>query len=130
MSKLPTVTIIHAPTREEWADIAGCIWIGALEGGSNHWIAYIHTGGHDLKTGSDVVDNNFEIVIHNEYESSWDDDDETETHRVKAFDVILDGITLLDGKRQVQVFEDIGQLDAYDYDLIIQLGVFGKEVYC
>jgi hypothetical protein len=44
--------------------------------------------------------------------------------------VIVDGITRLDGKRQAQLFEDIGQLDAYDYDLIIQLGTFGKEVFC
>jgi len=123
MSKLPTVTIIHAPTREEWADIAGCIWIGALEGGSNHWIEGIHTKGNDLKSGYEIVDKNFEVVIHVE------DYEPVRWYR-NAFDVILDGITLLDGKRQVQVFEDIGQLDAYDYDLIIQLGTFGKEVFC
>ena len=123
MSKLPTVTIIHAPTREEWADIAGCIWIGALEGGSNHWIEGIHTKGNDLKSGYEIVDKNFEVVIHVE------DYEPVRWYR-NAFDVILDGITLLDCKRQVQVFEDIGQLDAYDYDLIIQLGVFGKEVFC
>jgi len=121
--KMPTVTIIHAPTREEWADIAGCIWIGALEGGSNHWIEGIHTKGNDLKSGYEIVDKNFEVVIHVE------DYEPVRWYR-NAFDVILDGITLLDGKRQVQVFEDIGQLDAYDYDLIIQLGVFGKEVFC
>ena len=46
-----------------------------------------------------VVDKNFEIVIHNEYESSWDDDDETDTYRVNAFDVIVDGIWLLDPER-------------------------------
>ena len=123
MSKLPTVTIIHAPTREEWADIAGCIWIGALEGGSNHWIEGIHTNGNDLKSGYEIVDKNFEVVIHVE------DYEPVRWYR-NAFDVILDGITLLDGKRQAQVFEDIGQLDAYDYDLIIQLGTFGKEVFC
>ena len=123
MSKLPTVTIIHAPTREEWADIAGCIWIGALEGGSNHWIEGIHTNGNDLKSGNEIVDKNFEVVIHVE------DYEPVRWYR-NAFDVIIDGITLLDGKRQVQVFEDIGQLDAYDYDLIIQLGTFGKEVFC
>ena len=123
MSKLPTVTIIHAPTREEWADIAGCIWIGALEGGSNHWIEGIHTNGNDLKSGYEIVDKNFEVVIHVE------DYEPVRWYR-NAFDVILDGITLLDGKRQVQVFDDIGQLDAYDYDLIIQLGTFGKEVFC
>ena len=121
--KMPTVTIIHAPTREEWADIAGCIWIGALEGGSNHWIEGIHTNGNDLKSGYEIVDKNFEVVIHVE------DYEPVRWYR-NAFDVILDGITLLDGKRQVQVFEDIGQLDAYDYDLIIQLGTFGKEVFC
>jgi hypothetical protein len=121
----------YTPSREEWIEIAEAIWVGALEGGSNHWIAYIHTGGHDLKTGSDVVDSNFEIVIHNEYESSWDDHDETETQRVKAFDVIVDGINLLDPERQrlALTTSELGQLDANDYDYIIQLGVFGKEVY-
>ena len=128
----PTITVEYSPSREEWMEIAEAIWVGALEGGSNHWIAYIHTGGHDLKTGSDIVDSNFEIVIHNEYESSWDDDDETETHRVKAFDVIVDGINLLDPERQrlALTVDELGQLDANDYDYIIQLGVFGKEVYC
>ena len=123
MSKLPTVTIIHAPTREEWADIAGCIWIGALEGGSNHWIEGIHTNGNDLKSGYEIVDKNFEVVIHVE------DYEPVRWYR-NAFDVILDGITLLDDHRRGLVFSDLGQLDAYDYDLIIQLGTFGKEVFC
>jgi hypothetical protein len=55
----PTITVEYSPSRDEWAQIAEAIWVGALEGGSNHWIAYIHTGGHDLKSGSDVVDSNF-----------------------------------------------------------------------
>ena len=126
----PTIMVEYTPSREEWAEICEAIWVGALEGGSNHWIAYIHTGGHDLKTGSDVVDSNFEIVIH-EDDGSFDDE-ETETHRVKAFDVIVDGINLLDPERQRLALnvDELGQLDANDYDYIIQLGVFGKEVYC
>jgi len=131
----PTIMVEYTPSREEWAQIAEAIWVGALEGGSNHWIAYIHTGGHDLKTGSDVVDSNFEIVIHEDDGFIPDgsfDDEETETHRVKAFDVIVDGINLLDPERQrlALTVDELGQLDANDYDLIIQLGVFGKEVYC
>jgi len=127
-----TIAVEYSPSRDEWAEIAEAIWVGALEGGSNHWIAYIHTNQNDLKCGHTVVDKNFEIVIHNEYESSWDDDDETDTHRVKAFDVIVDGINLLDPERQRMALtvSELGQLDANDYDLIIQLGVFGKEVYC
>jgi len=126
----PTIMVEYTPSREEWAQIAEAIWVGALEGGSNHWIAYIHTGGHVLKSGFDVVDSNFEIVIH-EDDGSFDDE-ETETHRVKAFDVIVDGINLLDPERQrlALTVDELGQLDANDYDLIIQLGVFGKEVYC
>ena len=52
--------------------------------------------------------------------------------RVKAFDVIVDGINLLDPDRQRMALtvSELGQLDANDYDYIIQLGVFGKEVYC
>ena len=127
----PTIMVEYTPSRDEWAQIAEAIWVGALEGGSNHWIAYIHTGGHDLKTGSDIVDSNFEIVIHEE-----DEDgtliEELETQRVKAFDVIVDGINLLDPERQrlALTVDELGQLDANDYDYIIQLGVFGKEVYC
>jgi len=126
----PTIMVEYTPSREEWAQIAEAIWVGALEGGSNHWIAYIHTGGHVLKSGFDVVDSNFEIVIH-EDDGSFDDE-ETETHRVKAFDVIVDGINLLDPERQrlALTVDELGQLDANDYDYIIQLGVFGKEVYC
>jgi len=131
----PTIMVEYTPSREEWAQIAEAIWVGALEGGSNHWIAYIHTGGHDLKTGSDVVDSNFEVVIHEDDGFIPDgsfDDEETETHRVKAFDVIVDGINLLDPERQrlALTVDELGQLDANDYDYIIQLGVFGKEVYC
>ena len=131
----PTIMVEYTPSREEWVEIAEAIWVGALEGGSNHWIAYIHTGGHDLKTGSDIVDSNFEIVIHEDDGFIPDgsfDDEETETHRVKAFDVIVDGINLLDPERQrlALTVDELGQLDANDYDYIIQLGVFGKEVYC
>ena len=113
----------YTPSRDEWAQIAEAIWVGALEGGSNHWIDYIHTGGHVLKSGFDVVDSNFDIVIHH-------DDDEVE--KVKAFDVIVDGINLMDPERQrlALTVDELGQLDANDYDYIIQLGVFGKEVYC
>ena len=61
----------------------------------------------------------------------WGDDD-VETEEVKAFDVIFNGIKLLDADRQRQALttSELGQLDAIDCDLIIQLGVFGKEVYC
>ena len=118
-----TIAVEYSPSRDEWIEIAETIWITALEGGCNYWLDYIHTGGFDLKSGENVVDHN---------ESSWDDDDETETHRVKAFDVIVDGINLLDPERQrlALTTSELGQLDANDYDYIIQLGVFGKEVYC
>ena len=127
----PTISVEYTPSREEWMEIAEAIWVGALEGGSNHWIAYIHTGGHDLKTGSDIVDSNFEIVIHEEDEDLGADE-ELEIQRVKAFDVIVDGINLLDPERQrlALTTSELGQLDANDYDYIIQLGGFGKEVYC
>ena len=138
----PTISVEYSPSRDEWAKIAETIWITALEGGSNHWISYIHTGGHVLKSGFDVVDSNFEIVIHTEDENDWftsgvsyedyEASEDTEAHRVKAFDVIVDGIKLLDVDRQRQALttSELGQLDANDCDLIIQLGVFGKEVYC
>jgi hypothetical protein len=59
------------------------------------------------------------------------DDEEMRSSKVKAFDVIVDGINLLDPERQrlALTVDELGQLDANDYDYIIQLGVFGKEVY-
>ena len=121
-----TIAVEYSPSRDEWAEICEAIWVGALEGGSNHWINYILTGGHVLKSGFDVVDFNFEIVIHINGE-----EDEIPTYR-KAFDVIFEGIKRLDPKRQRMALtvDELGQLDANDYDYIIQLGVFGKEVYC
>jgi len=126
----PTISVEYSPTKEEWEEIAEAIWIGALEGGSNHWIDGIHTEDEfDLKNGYSVVEYNFDIAIHHGSEG-WGDDDEVE--KVKAFDVIVDGINLLDPERQrlALTVDELGQLDANDYDLIIQLGVFGKEVYC
>ena len=121
-----TIAVEYSLSRDEWAEICKAIWVGALEGGSNHWINYILTGGHVLKSGFDVVDSNFEIVIHINGE-----EDEIPTYR-KAFDVIFEGIKRLDPKRQRMALtvDELGQLDANDYDYIIQLGVFGKEVYC
>ena len=58
--------------------------------------------------------------------------DEDEVEKAKAFDVIVDGINLLDPHRQrlALTVSELGQLDAIDCDYIIQWGVFGKEVYC
>ena len=125
----PVITVEYSPSRDEWAEIAEAIWVGALEGGSSHWIDYIHVSGHVLKSGYDVVDSNFDIVIHHGSEG-WGD--ESEVEKAKAFDVIVDGINLLDPERQRMALtvSELGQLDANDYDYIIQLGVFGKEVYC
>ena len=127
----PTIMVEYSPTKEEWEEIVGAIWIGALEGGSNHWIDGIHTYGNNLKSSYDVVEFNFDIAIHHGSDG-WGDDDEVEVEKVKAFDVIVDGINLLDPERQrlALTVDELGQLDANDYDLIIQLGVFGKEVYC
>ena len=122
---LPTITVVHAPTQEEWFEIAEGIWVGALEGGSNHWIEYIHTGDNDLKSGKEIVEKNFEVIIHV-------DDGEpqpTRWHR-NSFDVIVEGVARLDDHRRGLVFSDLGQLDASDYDYIIQLGTYGKEVFC
>ena len=109
------------------------IWITALEGGCNHWLDYIHTNQNDLKCGRTVVDKNFDIVIHHGSEGWGEPLEEDETvEYVKAFDVIVDGINLLDPERQRMALtvSELGQLDANDCDYIIQLGVFGKEVYC
>ena len=122
---LPTIPVVHAPTQEEWFEIAEGIWVGALEGGSNHWIEYIHTGDNDLKSGKEIVEKNFEVIIH------VDDGEPQPTRWYRnSFDVIVEGVARLDDHRRGLVFSDLGQLDAYDYDYIIQLGTFGKEVFC
>ena len=129
----PTIMVEYTPTKEEWEEIVGAIWIGALEGGSNYWIDYIHTDGNNLKSSYDVVEFNFDIAIHHGSEGWGEPLEEDETvEYVKAFDVIVDGINLLDPDRQRMALtvSELGQLDANDYDYIIQLGVFGKEVYC
>ncbi len=125
----PTVSVEYSPSGDEWEEIAETIWITALEGGCNHWIDYIHTHQNDLKCGRTVVDKNFDIVIHHGSDG-WGD--ESEVDKAKAFDVIVDGIWLLDPERQRMALtvSELGQLDANDCDYIIQLGVFGKEVYC
>lgn len=124
---LPVIQTEYAPTREEWEEICEGIWIGALEGGSNYWIDYIHTEDEfDLKNGYSVVKYNFDIAIHNGINRHGD----ANIERVKAFDVIVEGLNRLDPMRQNLAYTDLGQLDANDYDYIIQLGVFGKEVYC
>jgi len=125
----PTVSVEYSPSGDEWEEIAETIWITALEGGCNHWIDYIHTHQNDLKCGHTVVDKNFDIVIHHGSDG-WGD--ESEVDKAKAFDVIVDGIWLLDPERQRMALtvSELGQLDANDCDYIIQLGVFGKEVYC
>ena len=122
---LPVINSEYAPTREEWAEICEGIWIGALEGGSNYWIDYIDTGDNDLKDGKQIVEKNFEVIMHV-------DDGEpqpTRWHR-NSFDVIVEGLNRLDPMRQNLAYTDLGQLDANDYDYIIQLGTFGKEVFC
>ena len=122
---VPTIHLVFAPTKEEWIDTGQFIWIGALEGGSNHWIEYIQTGGNDLKDGKEIVEKNFEVIMH------VDDGEPQPTRWYRnSFDVIVDGIAALDDHRRGLVFSDFGQLDANDYDLIIQLGTFGKEVFC
>ena len=129
----PTITVEYSPSRDEWAEIAEAIWVGALEGGCNHWLDYIHTHQNDLKCGRTVVEKNFDLAIHHGSEGWGEPLEEDEAvEYVKAFDVIVDGINLLDPERQRMALtvSELGQLDANDYDYIIQLGVFGKEVYC
>ena len=60
----PTIMVEYTPTKEEWEEIVGAIWVGALEGGSNRWIDGIHTYGNNLKSSYDVVEFNFDIAIH------------------------------------------------------------------
>ena len=97
----PNISVEYSPTKEEWEEIAEAIWIGALEGGSNHWIAYIHTGGHDLKTGSDIVDSNFEIVIHEDNGSYYGYGTEEENIKKLVKELGLEA--------QVMFFKDISE---------------------
>jgi len=129
---LPTIHLVYSPTREQWEEIAETIWVGALEGGSNYWIddIIIKSSNVSLKKGADVVEWNFHVAIAHGSDG-WGDalEEDESVEYVRAFDVIVEGIAALDDRRRGLVFTDIGQLDANDYDLIIQLGVFGEEVY-
>lgn len=130
--KLPTIHLVYSPNREEWEEIAETIWVGALEGGSNYWIddVIIKSSNVSLKKGFHVVQWNFPVaIVHGS--DGWGDalEEDESVEYVRAFDVIVEGIAALDDRRRGLVFTDIGQLDANDYDLIIQLGVFGEEVY-
>ena len=119
----PTVTVEYSPTKEEWEEIKSGSPRSRIDTSTQ-----IKT---TLNVGTPLSIRILRLSFIMSSESSWDDDDEVD-NRVKAFDVIVDGINLLDPDRQRMALtvSELGQLDANDYDYIIQLGVFGKEVYC
>ena len=125
MKELPKITTVYSPDAAGWAEICEAVWVGFIESGSLGWcdeILYDHNRW-DLKDGQSVVSDNFPVTLHEEGETdSW--------FVGFAFDIIHRGIDRLDDTRKQQAMTDIGLLDANDYDYIVQLGLFGEEVYC
>ena len=117
-----TISFEYTPTYGAWCYMAEAIWITACEGGITYWCEYIHTqGDHSIKDMDDIG-KNFFVTLHDaESDDRW---------KGRSLDIIMDGIALLDPKTKVKVVKDFeGLLDADFADRVIQLGLFGKEIF-
>ena len=133
MLEPPILTVAHQFPFEWWAETAENIWITALEGGSNHWIDYIHTKGKDLKDGKQILQN-FPVTIYHGSDG-WSDPVETYLHREESevvygtsLTIITKGIHMLEASH-IMCSVVQGDIDAEIADQIIQRGLFGELVY-
>ena len=125
MLEPPILTVKHQYPFEWWADTAENIWITALEGGSTHWMDYIHTKGKDLKDGKQILQN-FPVTIHHGSDG-WGDE-ESEVAHGTSLRIIEQGIHMLDSWHIISSVMQ-GDIDAEIADQIIQRGLFGELVY-
>jgi len=117
-----TISFQHTPKYKDWCDMAEAIWITACQGGATRWCEYIHTqGDHHIMDGEDIG-KNFYVTLHDaESDDRW---------KGRSMDIIMDGIALLDIDLKAQVVMDFyGILDADFADRVIQLGLFGEEIF-
>ena len=125
MLEPPILTVAHQFPFEWWADTAENIWITALEGGSTHWMDYIHTKGKDLKDGKQILQN-FPVTIHHGSDG-WGDE-ESEVAHGTSLRIIEQGIHMLDSWQIISSVMQ-GDIDAEIADQIIQRGLFGELIY-
>jgi len=127
MLEPPILTVKHQYPFEWWADTAENIWITALEGGSTHWIDYIHTKGKDLKVGKQILQN-FPVIVHHGSEGWEDHRDEGEVAHGTSLSIITKGIHML---HSWNIIRNVcyGDIDAEIADQIIQRGLFGELIY-
>ena len=125
MLEPPILTVAHQYPFEWWADTAENIWITALEGGSTHWMDYVHTKGKDLKVGKQIL-SNFPVTIHHGSDG-WSDA-ESEVAHGASLSIITKGIHMLDSWHIIRNV-CYGDIDAEIADQIIQRGLFGELIY-
>lgn len=136
------ITINYAPSREWWGQTLESLWVTILEGGSNYWVDKIDYDMPDgmlfkdslpsLKSGPHLLEN-FEVTVCHGAEPDYQPRGSitlhgSETVKVKTFDVIHKGISLLPDDTKVVIMNN-GDWDANDADHIFQLGVFGEVRY-
>ena len=126
MLEPPILTVAHQFPFEWWADTAENIWITALEGGSNHWIDYIHTKGKDLKVGKQIMQN-FPVTVHHGSDG-WNDYNWGESTTGTSLGIITKGIHMLESWHIIN-HVCYGDIDAEIADQIIQRGLFGELIY-
>jgi len=130
------ITITYKPSDRWWKNTLENLWVTVLEGGSNYWVDDIRYNTPDdimfkedrahLKSGAHLAEN-FEVTVYHGADE-WDSRVYGETVKVKTFDVIHKGISLLSDDVKVAIMND-GDWDANDADHIFQLGVFGEVRY-
>jgi len=130
------ITISYSPSADWWKGMLEDLWVTILEGGSNYWvdsIDYDKPKGMlfkddlpSLKSGAHLAEN-FEVTISHGADE-WDSRIYSDTVKVKTFDVIHKGISLLSDDVKLTIMNN-GDWDANDADHILQLGVFGEVRY-
>ena len=126
----PILTVAHQYPFEWWADTAENIWITALEGGSTHWMDYVHTKGKDLKDGKQILQN-FPVAIYHGSDGwgySVMHRGEGEVAHGASLRIIEQGIHMLDSWHIIRNVI-LGDIDAEIADQIIQRGLFGELIY-
>ena len=130
------ITINYSPSTDWWKATLEDLWVTILEGGSNYWVDKIdydmtpeYTSSYAmqlLKNGAHLAAN-FEVTVYHGADE-WDSRIYSETVKVKTFDVIHKGISLLSDDVKTTIMNN-GDWDANDADHIFQLGVFGEVRY-
>ena len=126
------ITINYSKSDLWWKTTLEDLWVTILEGGSNYWVDKIDydkpewADATHLKNGAHLAEN-FEVTIYHGADE-WDSRVYSETVKVKTFDVIHKGISLLSDDVKMTIMNN-GDWDANDADHILQLGVFGEVRY-